>query len=788
MVGIEEYLQPDPRLAGLIERIRSVRAPGNFCASGREFVPMPRVRVGAVGTLSLPVPEAQVRALIAEAERAPYGRGVETLVDPAVRNSFQIGADRVEISSPRWKEVFGEVLDRTTKALGCAEGSLSAELYKLLVYEPGGFFLPHRDTEKAPGMVATLVIALPTAGAGGELVVRHQGREEVFAMQTDHPSELHHAAFYADCEHEIRPVTTGGRVALVYNLMRRGDGAVGGPPDPEALVASLAAELRRQFARTDGPEKLIWVLEHNYSEAGLSFETLKNADASVGRMLGKAAVRADCSIHAALLEGTQIDLVMSYVESDELPDPRESDFEVAETDDWGFRLSSLRRPGATALAPGELSVNAGELMPEDAIDPEEPDSRTLFEATGNGGASVELLYHRAALVLWPRQDSMRVLAGSGVSAMEAFLAGEMRAGADPDAVSQLVESAAREWPKPPWSSSDRETWWAATERLLDRIGGGGDRELLEKFLDRTVVPHYRAPMNDGLLALARRCGPRPIAASLERLVRARATDSAPAVIRLLHALALESSGGTTGSWTATLQGLTRDLAGGLAGQRKEDGERRRRQSLGSGDLAALCELGFRFGLEDRIVEAIERLLEKRALPSPERRISAAIARLWKESPERCGQSPAFRVLWVWAARFLLARSPRPPDPPADWVTPSKGIGCRWRCPLCRELLAFCADPGARERRWTRKQSDRTHLEEQLRDNADFRRRTLKQGRPYTLIVTKTRARHRKRLAEYGNDVRDLRVLLAAAPGVADRDGLASEIAAAVERADRAESG
>lgn len=26
---------------------------------------------------------------------------------------------------------------------------VQAELYKLLLYEPGGFFVPHRDTEKA---------------------------------------------------------------------------------------------------------------------------------------------------------------------------------------------------------------------------------------------------------------------------------------------------------------------------------------------------------------------------------------------------------------------------------------------------------------------------------------------------------------------------------------------------------------------------------------------------------------------------------------------------------------
>ena len=69
-----------------LERLlASVDRPGDFCAGGRSFAPMPVLAVDGVGTLSFPVPDAQVEALIAVAGRAPYGKGVETLVDAAVR-------------------------------------------------------------------------------------------------------------------------------------------------------------------------------------------------------------------------------------------------------------------------------------------------------------------------------------------------------------------------------------------------------------------------------------------------------------------------------------------------------------------------------------------------------------------------------------------------------------------------------------------------------------------------------------------------------------------------------
>lgn len=39
---------------------------------------------------------------------------------------------------------------------------MQAELYKLLVYDTGSFVVGHRDSEKASGMFATLVVVLPS--------------------------------------------------------------------------------------------------------------------------------------------------------------------------------------------------------------------------------------------------------------------------------------------------------------------------------------------------------------------------------------------------------------------------------------------------------------------------------------------------------------------------------------------------------------------------------------------------------------------------------------------------
>ncbi|MBB5775765.1 2OG-Fe(II) oxygenase [Nonomuraea jabiensis] len=50
----------------------------------------------------------------------------------------------------------------------------------MLLYETGQFFVAHQDSDKDDAMVATLVVTLPSAHTGGELVVEHQGQSKKY--------------------------------------------------------------------------------------------------------------------------------------------------------------------------------------------------------------------------------------------------------------------------------------------------------------------------------------------------------------------------------------------------------------------------------------------------------------------------------------------------------------------------------------------------------------------------------------------------------------------------------
>jgi hypothetical protein len=75
----------------LVETLENLERPGNFEVSGKHETPMPVLSIEGMGQLSFPVPAAQARELIASAaERAPYGRGDQTLVDESVRRVWQV--------------------------------------------------------------------------------------------------------------------------------------------------------------------------------------------------------------------------------------------------------------------------------------------------------------------------------------------------------------------------------------------------------------------------------------------------------------------------------------------------------------------------------------------------------------------------------------------------------------------------------------------------------------------------------------------------------------------------
>ena len=126
----------------VVECLQSVENPGDFACGGSIFLPLPALRVHGVDELvGLPISTSQAKAIIEQCSQAPYGRGEETIVDTAVRNTWQLNPSKFTILNPEWEQRLDALLSQVKEELGCAStASVTYQLYKLLLYEKGGFF------------------------------------------------------------------------------------------------------------------------------------------------------------------------------------------------------------------------------------------------------------------------------------------------------------------------------------------------------------------------------------------------------------------------------------------------------------------------------------------------------------------------------------------------------------------------------------------------------------------------------------------------------------------------
>ncbi|KAK9808681.1 hypothetical protein WJX72_001844 [[Myrmecia] bisecta] len=86
---------------------------------------------------------------VQSALRAPFGRRDQTIVDTAVRNTWQLDPANFQLTDAGWPAYVQQAVKRCCGGLGVSKPSaVQPQLYKLLLYEAGGFFAPHRDTEK----------------------------------------------------------------------------------------------------------------------------------------------------------------------------------------------------------------------------------------------------------------------------------------------------------------------------------------------------------------------------------------------------------------------------------------------------------------------------------------------------------------------------------------------------------------------------------------------------------------------------------------------------------------
>jgi hypothetical protein len=723
-------------------RLGESATPGSLSARRTARPDDLRLEVTGVGPITLPVPVRQAKELCLISRPARLGKGEQTMLDARVRDTWQVPKSRVKIDKRQWNVTLRHVLERLRADLGLPEGcELTAEFHAMLVYAPGQFFAPHQDSEKTDGMIGTLVVTLPSAATGGVLVVEHAGRTATYRSSKE---SLSFVAFYADCRHHVRPVTSGYRVVLTYNLLLKGDpvAAAAGRADP-GLAAELAGCLNRHFGDSDEPARLVYLLDHEYTQRGLGWARLKGDDASRAALVRAAALAADCEVALALAEvhetwsAEDAEPSGQYWDDDDEDETEEDgDYELQELIESTTSLDCWLDEGDEAT-PTSLIVYDDEVCATTPTADLSPHDSSYEGYMGNYGNTLERWYRRAAIVVWPRRWAFAIRAQASPAWALDRLADLVRAGDAAEArdaaatlasfwsvaakanAEQLLGKAlavAHDLDEPGTSAMllapfqierlDR-SHAAALARVAMRYGDSWTRELVDVWFGRDR-PAYLAPQQqravwlESLPAVCHALCETPEAGvSVGRLLSAAAwTPLRESVDRMLRYPAPSHRHAALSELGPAVAGLLLSTA-----------------SLAAADLRDEMVAFLRSDNDDLLVCAMSAL----RAAHPASRDTRAAAGL--------------DVVSRHCAARLANRLAQPIRSADDWSI-ELPEGCH--CELCQTLDAFLADKARRSFEWPLAEQRRRHVHTRIdQHELPVRHQTRRSGRPYTLVLTKT---------------------------------------------------
>jgi hypothetical protein len=791
---------PDARPIDRIAKVlASTGAPGTFATRRTASTDELHLDVVGVGPIPLPMSTAIARRLCDIAHPARYGLRDQTLLDRNVRDAWEIGKRQVKIDARRWRRTLDPALEHIARDLGLLEGrALRAELHNLLVYGPGQFFAAHQDSEKADGMIGTLVVLLPSESKGGALVIEHHDEKVSYRGSAD---RLALVAFYADCHHAVRPVTAGYRAALTYNLFLEG-AMQRVPARPIGRPLDTLVDLVRAYFATPRPprgpgwpsegrpERLVYLLDHEYTRSGLAWDRLKNGDAVRAALLREVADRLDCEIVLALADvhetwsceddwghddreygwRTQHRRYDDLDEEDEDEDDYDDADDGAEVADHGsedYTLIELCDSSIELrhwLAPSGKRVQA---ISDEVLDDEVCYTKASVEFdpftsehegyTGNAGNTVDRWYHRAAVMLWPRARTFAIRAKASPAWAIREIAKALARGSSGVARAKVGEVI------PFWSraaASEQEP--SFVDQILRVAAEVGDAELAAGLVEPLEVERVTPRMAPRCVDLLARYGPTWCWAAFERWTsreggyghKPRATwiASLPELCGPLR----EAGGGDA-----------IELARRLARSQWTWVDKRIRLFDSLPSSAALRDL---VGLSEAVVgvlataeiagdRELQTMIVERLSPEQGYPTHGAIAVL-RSGLARGAATLGLGRLHEDCTHTLNRLLNAPARGPGDW---SIAAPLRCTCELCKRLARFLLASNEQQFDWPLATDRRAHVHQTITHHelpvTHVPRRV---GSPYVLVLTKTKALFTREAAERKTRTSDLAWLTRAA--------------------------
>lgn len=711
----------------ILRCLEEVKGSGSFASSHTAGFVFPGLEVDGFGEIAFPVNRLQAEALISAAHQAPFGKGMQTLVDTKVRSAWEIDADRLEFRNPGWADFLNSIIRNIKSDLGLENYSLKASLYKLLIYEKGDFFLPHKDSEKEKGMFGSLIIGLPSNHTGGELVISFEGTKKTIDFAVANSSyAIKYAAFYADCDHEVKPLSSGYRVCLVYNLIQEKVGESIAAQSVQNHAQKLARHFSEAEARNNKSPFVI-LLGHQYTPTNFSREMLKLNDRA----------KAEVLLQAAKLKGyyAKLCLTTSYIMGSpeynsygySYDNGEAEEMVMGEVIEEDLLIEHWANDGLPGFDP--IPLEEDELITSFALEEGEPLVKENTGYMGNYGPDLMYWYHYAAVMIWSPEENARILLSQSTGPQLRWIEYFAEANDVSNQEILAVEQVLRTGFHSNRFAEDSEDFKVVASWLLKYKQEAFlltlSSERLQFFFACIDASHWiqlfdNLPADDirSLLGKASQKVNRPVLQKTIGILKA-ALDRAQ-----LKPVAMEQM--------PQLPGQLREIYS------------KEKQGIEAEALRDLLWLSKHIPEQFPHEEIAEALAIGMDRTNDRRMIIAQVL----ASEERSELSD---LLMTTCLSFLRDLARNKPEPPPNWRRPvprSTSYREQWQI-----LKAFLQSPDEYVFDFSRKQQERSVMQAAIQSlSMDLKTETIKKGSPHTLRITKTQDAYERDLKEWNKDM------------------------------------
>ena len=710
----------------LLDSLARIKGNGSFVTSNSAPFVFPGLTVHGLGEIAYPINQMQAKALIQVAHKAPFGKGLQTIVDDTVRSAWEIDAEKLHFNGLEWDKLLTKTLAYIKPQLGIEDYEIEAHLYKMLIYEKGDFFLSHRDSEKEKGMFGTLIMGLPSKHVGGELLVRFDGEEKSIQFaESASNNNIPYVAFYADCEHEVKPLTDGVRVCLVYNLVQKENHKAIRLEPIGGHVSELAAILKRGIANGEFSPGIV-LLGHQYTPENFSRAHLKLNDRT----------RAEALLRAADAAGyyAKMCLVTSYLsgmptgggygwEEDDLEDA-----DIEEVFDESLYIEHWLNDGTPPLR--NIQVEEDNLLATFSINEGEPIFKESEGYMGNYGPDLMHWYHYGAVVFWPKNDHAAMLLTQDTATQLEWVGYyNARRTQLSDIETNLCETVLNgiqnlETRLPTINYDVIAEWLLGynNEACFDKIG----YQLLQRYFEK-IKPELWVKLVDTYPAK-----------HFEKIFRQVSVEGNRS--GLLHLLSILRALSNTISRQELLSSQMSELPEYFSRLHAT----KQKPPLTAAGLDDLLDLENQLPQNEDWVNRMATILSNGDRDYVNNVLAPVIL-------QRKKKSALTITLALFAKNELQKRAEDQPQPPADWKKPvprGARYASQWQI-----LAAFLQSPTEQVFDFRRNQQERNDMEAAIRSTkVDLRTETIKKGSPYTLRIIKTQAAYNEQLADWKEDV------------------------------------